>query len=266
MNIDVGMWLSLALLVCVIFWFIDRLLKIRKREEPSVIKSVVEFVISLLPVFFIVLFIRSFVVEPFTIPSGSMIPTLKVHDFVVVNKFSYGLRTPVFNYEFWETGEPERGDVMVFLYPRNPDIHFIKRVIGLPGDTIAMRKGRLYLNGKEVPHRELRHWVEGGTYYKLLVENLDGHKHLILRQTRINPYSGQPDWRYRDGVWEVPPGHYFVMGDNRDRSNDSRFWGTVPERLITGQAVAIWMHLDDSFPWIDFSRNGSLDKKVEWQQ
>lgn len=259
MNIDVGFWLSLALLICVLVWFVDKLFKIRK-QDTHWLKSSFDFVISLLPVFFAVLVIRSFIVEPFSIPSGSMIPTLKVHDYIAVNKFAYGLRLPVTGYEFLKTGEPKRGDVMVFRYPRNTDIHFIKRVVGVPGDTVSMRAGRLWLNGKEVPHKPIKHWVKNGYYHLLEVENLSGHKHLIQRRAPINPYTGKPEWHPRDGTWTVPAGHYFMMGDNRDNSDDSRFWGTVPEKLITGQAFFIWMHLDSDFPWVDFSRDGSLDK------
>jgi signal peptidase I len=264
MNIDVGFWLSLALLICILVWIVDRILKIRKQEKHA-LKGTVEFVISLLPVFLVVLVIRSFVVEPFNIPSGSMIPTLQVGDFIVVDKFSYGLRLPVIEYKFLGTGEPKRGDVMVFRFPRDPSVHFIKRVIGLPGDTVAMREGHLWLNGKEVPQVQLRHWVENGMFHLLEVENLDGRKHLVQRLAPLNPYTGKPEWRYQDGEWTVPEGHYFVMGDNRDNSNDSRFWGTVPERLVEGRAFMIWLHLDSSFPWVDFSRDGRLDKAENLQ-
>jgi signal peptidase I len=265
MNIDVGFWLTLALLVCVLTWVADRIWKFRQREESSQVKKSAEFVISLLPVFLVVLVIRSFIAEPFNIPSGSMIPTLKINDFIVVNKFSYGLRLPVVNTKFLDTGEPKHGDVMVFRFPRDPSIHFIKRVIGLPGDSVAMHEGHLYLNGQAVPQTKLRDWVEGGVYHELLVENLDGRKHLVQRLAPINPYTGKPEWRHQDGEWTVPPGHYFMMGDNRDDSNDSRFWGTVPENLVEGRAFLIWMHLDSDFPWVDFSRDGRLDKEENFK-
>lgn len=264
MNIDVAFWLTLLLLICVITWVVDRIWKIRQ-QPAHILKGGTEFIISLMPVFFVVLVIRSFMVEPFSIPSGSMIPTLQVHDFIVVSKPSYGLRLPVTNTKIIATGEPKHGDVMVFRYPENTAVHFIKRVVGLPGDTVAMRDGQLWLNNKKVPAEVISHRVEGGIYHQTELENLDGKKHLIQRQTVLNPYTGEPDWHYRDGEWEVPEGHYFVMGDNRDNSNDSRFWGTVPESLVEGRAFMVWMHLDADFPWVNFSRNGALDKEYASQ-
>lgn len=262
MNIDIGFWLLLFLIICLIVWVVDRILKIRKSDKHPW-KKQVEFAISLIPVFFVVLVVRSFVVEPFNIPSGSMIPTLKVGDFIAVEKFAYGLHLPVTNTEVISTGEPKRGDIMVFRFPKDHETHFIKRVIGVPGDTVSMKQGRLYLNGKKVPHTPLRHWVENGIYHLIAVENLDGHKHLIQRRFPINPYTGKPMRHYRelDGTWVVPPHHYFMMGDNRDNSNDSRYWGFVPESLVEGRAFLIWMHMEDDFPWIGFSRVGKLDKK-----
>ena len=152
MDIDVGMWLTLALFVTVIIWLADKALKLRQRK--GMIGNTVETSNSLISVLFIVLVIRSFIVEPFTIPSGSMLPTLKVHDFILVNKFSYGLRLPVTNTKIIPLGEPERGDVMVFKYPEDTGQNFIKRVVGLPGDRIAVRDNVLYVNGEAVP-REL---------------------------------------------------------------------------------------------------------------
>lgn len=305
MNIDMGFWLTLVLLACVLVWVADKQFKWRraaakpaartegkdvaqsedkeaarttgkpaavpeekdeasseeKPEEPSSFVKTVEFLISLIPVLFVVLVIRSFVVEPFNIPSGSMIPTLQINDFVAVSKSSYGLRTPVGEYKFLDTGEPKHGDVMVFRFPQDPSVHFIKRVIGLPGDRVAMRAGELWLNGKKVENTVRKEWTDGGWHHQVAVEDLDGKRHLIQRMAPINPYTGAPEWRHQDGEWIVPAGHYFVMGDNRDNSNDSRFWGTVPERLVEGRAVVIWMHLDSHFPWVDFSRDGRLDKQ-----
>lgn len=277
MNIDVGFWLTLALLVCLLAWVADKLFKLRQpktkaqpdvKQQAAPAKSIdtpvgktVEFLVSLVPVLFIVLVVRSFVVEPFNIPSGSMIPTLAINDFVAVSKFSYGLRTPVGEYKFFDTGKPRHGDVMVFRFPQDPSVHFIKRVVGLPGDRVAMRAGELWLNGKKVPVEVKREWTEGGLHHVVAVENLAGKRHLIQRMAPINPYTGSPEWRHQDGEWVIPAGSYFVMGDNRDNSNDSRFWGTVPEKLVEGRAFAIWLHLDSAFPWVDFSRDGRLDKK-----
>lgn len=259
MNIDVGFWLTLLLFVCVLVWLLDRAFKIRKKETHP-LKGSVEFVISLLPVFFIVLVVRSFMVEPFTIPSGSMIPTLEVHDFIAVEKYAYGLKLPVTGTKVMGVGEPKRGDVMVFRYPDDTNVHFIKRVIGLPGDHIKMQGGALFINGKQVEQAALRTWVEAGLHYETRRENLDGRWHTIQHVAALNPFTGVPDWHHFEGEWTVPDQAYFVLGDNRDRSNDSRYWGMVPEKLVEGRAFVIWMHLDGDFPWINFSRNGKLDK------
>ncbi|QJX03163.1 signal peptidase I [Alcanivorax sp. IO_7] len=152
MDIDVGFWLTLALLITVLIWLADRALKLRQRK--GMIGSTVETSNSLISVLFIVLVIRSFIVEPFTIPSGSMLPTLQVHDFILVNKFSYGLRLPVTNTKIIPVGEPERGDVMVFKFPEDTRQNFIKRVVGLPGDRVAVRDNVVYVNGEPV-EREL---------------------------------------------------------------------------------------------------------------
>lgn len=259
MNIDVGFWLSLLLLVCVLTWGFDKLVGIRKKDTHP-LKSSVEFVISLLPVFFVVLVVRSFIIEPFTIPSGSMIPTLQVHDFIAVEKYAYGLKLPVTNTKIASVGEPKRGDVMVFRYPNDTNTHFIKRVIGLPGDHIKMHKGKLLINGNEVEQTVTHSRVEAGVYYETLVENLEGRLHTIQQVAPLNPFTGQPDRHYFEGEWTVPDKEYFVLGDNRDRSNDSRYWGMVPEKLVEGRAFVIWLHLNSEFPWVSFSRNGKLDK------
>jgi len=168
--------------------------------------AIVEYARSFFPVFLLVLVLRSFVAEPFRIPSNSMMPTLLTGDFILVNKFTYGLRAPVLNNEFLDLGEPERGDVIVFRYPRDPTTPFIKRVVGVPGDRIA------YL------------------------EKLGGDEHYILVQ------EGASGIEVKTQV--IPEGHYFVLGDNRDNSRDSRYWGTVPEELLIGKAFTIWMSWD----------------------
>ena len=207
------------------------------------------------------LVIRSFIVEPFTIPSGSMLPTLKVHDFILVNKFSYGLRLPVTNTKIIPLGEPERGDVMVFKYPEDTGQNFIKRVVGLPGDRIAVRDNVLYVNGEAVPRELVGRERNSQVWRREYVETLGEQPHLIWQEGRVNPYSGDAMIPERtQGEWQVPEGSYFVMGDNRDNSNDSRFWGVVSEDLVVGEAFLIWMHWDPIFSWPSFSRNGAIDK------
>lgn len=259
MDIDVGMWLTLALFVTVIIWLADKALKLRQRKD--MIGNTVETSNSLISVLFIVLVIRSFIVEPFTIPSGSMLPTLKVHDFILVNKFSYGLRLPVTNTKIIPLGEPERGDVMVFKYPEDTGQNFIKRVVGLPGDRIAVRDNVLYVNGEAVPRELVGRERNSQVWRREYVETLGEQPHLIWQEGRVNPYSGDAMIPERtQGEWQVPEGSYFVMGDNRDNSNDSRFWGVVSEDLVVGEAFLIWMHWDPIFSWPSFSRNGAIDK------
>ncbi|EKF73938.1 signal peptidase I [Alcanivorax hongdengensis A-11-3] len=259
MDIDIGFWLTLLLAVTLVIWVADKLFRLKAKKGP--VGSVVETSNSLISVFFVVLVIRSFIVEPFTIPSGSMLPTLQVHDFILVSKFSYGLRLPITNTKIIETGEPKRGDVMVFKYPKDRSINFIKRVVGLPGDRVVVRDNQLTINGKLVA-RDLVNEKEGnGIWHREYVEQLGHATHLIWQQGRINPYTGQKVIPSRtQGEWIVPDGHYFVMGDNRDNSNDSRFWGMVPEKLVVGRAFLIWMHWDGLTSLPHFSRNGSIDQ------
>ena len=197
----------------------------------------VDYSRSFFPVLLVVLVVRSFVVEPFQIPSGSMRPTLEVGDFILVNKFAYGLRLPVVNTRFLEVDDPERGDVMVFRFPEEPSVNFIKRVVGLPGDRIRYEDKQLYINGEAVP-KELME--EAASQQLLLEEHLGEVEHYIYN----NPRDPGPQMR----EVEVPEGHYFTMGDNRDHSNDSRYWGFVPEENIVGRAFAVWMHWDGGLP------------------
>jgi len=202
-----------------------------------------------------VLVFRSFLFEPFKIPSSSMVPTLLIGDFIVVNKFAYGLRLPVLNNRFIAVGEPERGDVIVFRYPVDGQTNYIKRVVGLPGDSITYRGKVLYVNGEPMIQESDGLWVgEGinrnrpGTRMLRQIENLDDTEHSIL----INATSPQR----RSQSWIVPEGHYFVMGDNRDMSQDSRSWGFVPEENLVGRASRIWMHWDCSRGCVVFERIG----------
>jgi len=200
------------------------------------------------PVLAIVLVLRSFLVEPFQIPSGSMLPTLEVGDFILVNKFSYGLRLPVAGTKVVEIGDPQRGDVMVFKFPEDGKTNYIKRVVGLPGDTIRYADKKLYINGALVPENLVANLAP----YHLYDEQLGEKKHrLIEHQLRRNSKA--------EGEWTVPEASYFVMGDNRDNSNDSRFWGVVPDDLVVGKAFAIWMQWGGFSSMPSFSRVGSID-------
>ncbi|MBB3231655.1 signal peptidase I [Halomonas stenophila] len=200
----------------------------------------VDYARSFFPVLLVVLVLRSFVVEPFQIPSGSMRPTLEVGDFILVNKFAYGLRLPVANHQVVELGEPERGDVMVFRFPSEPSVNFIKRVVGLPGDRIRYADKQLYVNGEPVPKRLIEAGPPTEPNELLLEEQLGEVAHAIY----TNPRDPGPQMR----ELVVPEGHYFTMGDNRDHSNDSRYWGFVPEENIVGKAFAVWMHWDGGLP------------------
>jgi len=216
--------------------------------EPSrVMATVIEYARSFFPVLLFVLIIRSFIFEPFRIPSGSMMPTLLTGDFIFVKKFSYGLRLPVLETKFLETGEPQRGDVVVFRLPSDPGINYIKRIIGLPGDEIVYHGQRLFVNGDliaNMPDSETPHNGNVPQYTEILGER----KHDILLEKRSSNMG--------DGSYTVPEGHYFMMGDNRDHSRDSRFIGAVPETHLVGEAVLIWMHMD-GLEWPDWGRIGT---------
>jgi signal peptidase I len=216
----------------------------------------VEYARSFFPVVLIVLILRSFLFEPFRIPSGSMMPTLLIGDFILVNKFSYGVRLPVLNTKIVETAEPQRGDIVVFRFPKQPTVDYIKRVIGLPGDRIAYFDKKLYVNGQPAKQVSLGSYngVGQGTNMsgsEHLVEDLGGIEHSIL----IHHGAATVE-----DVFVVPKGQYFVMGDNRDNSNDSRYWGTVPEGNLVGKAIVIWMNWDLENGGIAFNRLGTTLK------
>ncbi len=202
-------------------------------QGGSGLDTLVEYSRSFFPVLLFVLVVRSFVFEPFRIPSGSMMPTLLQGDFIFVKKFSYGLRLPVTESKFVETGEPERGDVIVFRLPSNPNINYIKRVIGLPGDTVVYEQHRLTINGELI---DLEKASDFSNTSPAFVEQLGDDSHRILITA--------PGYRINEGTYVVPEGEYFVMGDNRDNSKDSRFIGSIPESYLVGEAVRIWMHMD----------------------
>ena len=213
----------------------------------SALSTTIDYSRSFFPVLLFVLVIRSFIFEPFRIPSGSMMPTLMQGDYIFVKKYSYGLRLPVIEKKIIETSEPDRGDVVVFRLPSEPNINYIKRVIGLPGDVIVYERHRLTVNGALVavaPDAENPVASSAARY----IEQLGDREHAILV---TNPGNS-----IRDGRYTVPDGYYFMMGDNRDNSRDSRFIGAIPETHLVGEAVRIWMHMD-GLEWPEWRRIGT---------
>ncbi len=210
---------------------------------------------GLFPVICAVFFMRSFLFEPFKIPSGSMIPTLLVGDLILVNKFHYGIRLPVANAKLIPNHSPERGDVVVFRYPVNPSIDYIKRVVGVPGDEVAYINKRLTINGKPVEMTPLKEFYDEDSmrYAEQYSEKLGPVAHRLLIDKERPPYIPEPaieQFKFRDQcrysgegvVCKVPAGHFFAMGDNRDNSQDSRYWGFVPDENIVGKAFMVWMN------------------------
>ncbi len=256
MDYDFSFFLAAATFVTGLIWLLYSLyLKRRPEKQDQPDPIIVEYAKSFFPVILIVFLLRSFLVEPFRIPSGSMMPTLLVGDFILVNKFKYGIRLPVINKKIIEMDKPVRGDIVVFRYPPNPHVDYIKRLIGVPGDRITYRNKQLYVNGKAIPRSfvETYQGIGGGTNMTGAhnhIEDLTGVKHHILRVQQ------QPGVN-RDFV--VPARHFFMMGDNRDNSYDSRFWGMVPEENLVGKAFFIWMNFDwDTATKFGFNRVGTV--------
>jgi signal peptidase I len=230
----------------------------RKGLQESVARQPwwIEYSVSFFPVILFVFMLRSFIVEPFRIPSGSMIPTLQVGDLILVNKFIYGIRLPVIKKKVVELQTPKRGDVMVFRFPVDPTLDYIKRVVGVPGDTVEYRDKRLLINGDPVPLQPLPDYFdpERANYSKQFYETLGevGHKIIVDAGRRdylvpklLFPHSSACRYTEISMTCVVPPGHYFMMGDNRDNSEDSRYWGFVPEQNIVGKAFFVWMNFGD---------------------
>ncbi|HCS65324.1 MAG TPA: signal peptidase I [Cellvibrio sp.] len=263
-SINLPLILTLAVLITGLVWLFDALVLSRPRkaklaavekqfagmsletehqrevfEEAKAVATkeplLVEYSKSFFPVLFIVFFLRSFLVEPFQIPSGSMIPTLEVGDFILVNKFAYGVRAPVLNKEIIPIGKPERGDVMVFFPPHQPETYYIKRVIGLPGDQVSYNNHVLSINGKVIEEKLVAELPAGAPVLRMVTENIDGKEFTAYKHIQPSRLSVR-------GSWVVPEGHYFMMGDNRDNSLDSREWLYVSEDAIVGKAFAVWMH------------------------
>ena len=275
MDIDFSIVLVSLVAFCGALWLIDSLLfkkarlmavenynriqaKGRKEEEVAtaveeILKEplVIEYAKSFFPVLVIVLILRSFLIEPFQIPTGSMIPTLEVGDFILVNKYAYGVRLPIIGTKILEVEDPDRGEVIVFI-PPHENKYYIKRVIGLPGDTVRYEDKNLYINGELIS----KDYVES-----IMVETSIGDLPGVLYRETINGVEHSTQnidavGRQRARTtWVIPNGHYFMMGDNRDNSSDSRVWGTVPNEDVVGKAVAVWMHKEPGLHLPTFSRN-----------
>lgn len=271
MNFDFPTILVAATFVTGMIWAVDALLWAPKRKQaaaalgaggevtdPGAMEAalkepaLVEYAKSFFPVILAVLLLRSFLIEPFRIPSGSMMPTLLVGDFILVNKYRYGIRLPVLNKKVYELDEPERGDVVVFRFPKDPGVDYIKRVVGVPGDHVVYRDKTLFINGEKIAQIPQGNYIGMGSGLSmsgadLRREDLTGVKHDILVVPKIRGVNS-------DVV--VPEGHYFVMGDNRDNSNDSRYWGFVPEENLVGKAFMIWMNWDSAADGVGWGRIG----------
>jgi signal peptidase I len=249
-TIGFPLFMLLVLLLTGIIWLIDYLF-FEKKRAGAADPTAVEYAKSFFPVILLVFVIRSFIVEPFKIPSGSMNPTLLAGDYILVNKFSYGLRVPVWNAVFLNTGEPEHGDVMVFHFPPNPKIDYIKRVVGLPGDRIQYQNKQLMINDRMMELSPL-HASDDASQENGIIrsqrfeEQLFDVKHQILIHDIPNRYSSDTIGnQFLNGESiVVPEGHYFVMGDNRDNSSDGRVWGFVPDENLVGKAFLIWFNFD----------------------
>ncbi len=237
-------------------WIADLFVFSKHRSPDAKDPWWVEYGASFFPVILIVFVLRSFIVEPFKIPSGSMIPTLQVGDFILVNKFTYGIRIPVINKKIISINQPQRGDVMVFRYPEDPSLDYIKRVVGVPGDKIEYQNKRLTINGKPVEMHRIDDYLhpERLYYSRQFVEKMNGFEYRVLNDQDAPafipdvaqfPHRGNCLYNNSGVICTVPEGHYFMMGDNRDNSRDSRFWGFVPEENIVGKAFFIWLNFGD---------------------
>lgn len=257
MNFNFELILFYAVVVTGIICLLDILFFARKRKQKNNTKLpiLIDYARAFFPILLIVFLLRSFLFEPFRIPSGSLEPTLLMGDFILVNKFDYGVRLPVIHYKLFGKSEPKRGDIIVFRWPPDTSYDFIKRVIGIPGDRISYINKELYVNGEKIPQEFLSNTVaksESGEEWNATEkeENLLGIKHKIYVDDL------DPSHDFKDRV--VPAGNYFVMGDNRDKSADSRYWGFVPDQNIIGKAVLVWMSWNSDKTRVRFNRIGRV--------
>lgn len=257
MNLDFEIILFYATLITGLIALFDIIFLAPKRKsvggKEAKMPLIMDYARSFFPILLLVFLLRSFLVEPFRIPSGSLEPTLLMGDFIAVNKFDYGVRLPIVHKRIFGTGTPKRGDIMVFRWPPNPAYYFIKRVIGLPGDHISYINKALTVNGQKIPQEFMQNSMaedEGGSEWQAIEnqENLLGVKHSIF----INPSKNSQD--FPDIV--VPQNMYFVMGDNRDDSADSRYWGFVPDKNIVGKASIVWMSWSSAKTNVRWNRIG----------
>jgi len=252
---DFAFYLTLAVVITGIISLLDVLFWAKKRRQEGKKPSLlIEYSRAFFPVLLVVLVIRSFLIQPYRVPTSSLVPTVLPGDFILVKQYEYGLRLPVLDTKIVNVSEPKRGQIFLFRYPPNPEITYVKRVIGVPGDHIEYRDKVLYINGKEAKQTllEKTHYLdENGIYYTVnrIEEDLDGVKHQIF----VLPEGGQT----QDVDVIVPPGHYFAMGDNRDNSGDSRIWGFVPEANLIGQAFWVFMSWDPNAAGFD---------KIRWNR
>ncbi len=243
MTINFELILTAGFALTGVFWLANRWV-FKHREGP------IEFMASLAAVLGIVLLLRTFIFEPFQIPSKSMVPTLRVGDFILVSKSAYGLRLPVVRYKIFDLGSPERGDVVVF-FPPHEERYFIKRLVGLPGDEVRVVAGVVYINGEKMPQMAIDDTPDDDRSV-IMREQLKGTSHQI--QKRLSPTRLSLNF-----TAVVPEGHYFMMGDNRDNSSDSRVWGPVPADRIVGKAFARWLFWDEFLSIPNFARAGWID-------
>ncbi len=275
MDFDFNLILVPATLVFFFVWLLDKFVfKQRQTKGRGNENFIITWAYDFWPVLAVVLILRSFLYEPFNIPSDSMVPTLETGDFILVNKFDYGVRLPIINKKIIDVGEPERGDVIVFRYPPQPTISYIKRVVGVPGDHIVYDHGQLTINGTKVAKVPVEFSREKDAldtptsiYHK---ETLGEHTFTmreledvnVARQAPFINYVENGKYSATNGLYwkvKVPEGQYFAMGDNRDQSADSRFWGFVPEENLTGRAFYKWMHKEPGLNIPSFGRNGAID-------
>lgn len=258
-------------LICLVtgaFWLLERLVWRRQRPAGAPRPAWLEYTAGFFPLLSIVFLFRSFLFEPFNIPSGSMIPTLRIGDMILVQKYSYGIRLPIANQLIIPLGKPERGDVAVFRYPKDESLDYIKRIVGLPGDVIAYENKQLFINGEPVQKRALGPFLgsNGQRPAQQYEEVLGEKRYTTLNDPGDGGFYFVEAFAHRENCERslqgmrctVPAGHYFVLGDNRDNSADSRIWGFVPDRNLAGRAVVVWFNLDDILAG-RFDRLGSIE-------